>query len=205
MSLSKIIVIDTETNGLPVTKGFNDYYEPTELQHYSNARIIEIGYIIYDLEGNTLAKREFMIKPDNFNITNSNIHGITFEMANATGISMLDALDILEVDMLDVILFVAHNVQFDLNIIMAECIRYNKLSLFEKLYMINKECTMMLGKTFLKSSRFPQLKQLYKIITNKEEEQLHRALDDSRMCAECYFGMKILAIPDTTNKIASDK
>lgn len=194
MSLSKIIVIDTETNGLPVTKGFNNYYEPTKLQYYANARIIEIGYIIYNFNGDILTKREFMIKPDNFTITNSNIHGITFEMANSTGIPMSDALNILELDMLDTTLIVAHNVQFDLNIIMAECVRYNKQSLFEKLCMVSKECTMTLGKTFLKSYKFPQLKQLYKTITNKEEEQIHRALEDSRMCAECYFGMKKLTI-----------
>lgn len=190
--MSKILVIDTETNGLPVTKGFNNYYDPIDLKYYEKSRIIEIGYIIYTNDGIELDRREFLIKPDNFNIENSHIHGITFNMANEKGISILDALDILEVDLMEINTIVAHNISFDLNIIMAECIRYNKLSLFEKLLLINKECTMTLGKKFLKSSKFPTLKILHQSITNKNEEQLHRALDDSRICGECYFGMKNL-------------
>lgn len=203
--MSNIIVIDTETNGLPITKGFNNYHDPKELQYYNSARVIELGYIIYSFDGRELDRREFLIKPDNFKIENSNIHGITFEMADTKGIPIQDALDIFEIDLLDVANIVAHNIGFDLNIIMAECFRYNRLPLFEKLSSINKECTMANGKIFLKSPRFPSLKILHKSITNKDENQLHRALDDSRICGECYFGMKAIqavdAFDNTQNKL----
>ena len=42
-----IIVLDTETSGLPIQKKFNDYYDPIFTKYYDSSRIIEIGYIIY--------------------------------------------------------------------------------------------------------------------------------------------------------------
>lgn len=198
--MSNIMVIDVETNGLPTTKGFGNYYDPKEIHYYNNSRLVEIGYIIYSFDGREIARREFLIKPNNFKIENSDIHGITFNMANDNGINVSDALDIFLIDILDIDTIVSHNINFDLNIIMAECYRYNKLDLIDILTIKNKECTMVTGKQYLKSNRFPSLVTLYKSLTKQNVNQLHRALDDSRICGECYFAMKALMIVEENEK-----
>ena len=205
--MSNVIVVDVETNGLPLTRGFNNYYDPKNTIYYDTSRMIELGYIIYSFDGKEIARREFLIKPDKFNITNSDIHGITFDMANA-GLDIRDAFDIFEIDLLDADRIVAHNVSFDLNVILAECYRYDRISLIDRLTTIKKECTMAMGKEYLKSGRFPALKVLYKTLTNQDVEQQHRALDDSRLCGECYFALKALnaiAIADEAEKKIDEK
>lgn len=199
--MSNIIVIDVETTGLPTTRGFMNYYDANDTHYYDSSRMIELGYIIFTFDGRELARREFLIKPDNFTIENSHIHGITFDMANNGGLNIRDALDIFEVDLLDTERIVAHNIGFDLNVILAECYRYNRLDLVTRLTNITKECTMANGKVYLKTGRFPALKVLYKRLTEQDVDQLHRALDDSRLCGECYFAMKALQAVDIAENI----
>ena len=59
------LFIDIETNGLPFYKGYNKYYDPIEIEYYNTARMIEIGYIIYDNNKNKIKKISHLIKHDN--------------------------------------------------------------------------------------------------------------------------------------------
>ena len=186
------IVLDTETSGLPEMKKFGEYYNPLLLKYYDTSRIIEIGYVVYSSNKNELFRRSFLIKPKNFVITNHNIHGITNKMANDEGIQIVDALDILLCDILNVSNFVAHNVNFDYNVLLSECYRNYNFELADKLKSLNKECTMLMGKKYLNQSKYPSLKNLYLHFNkdvNGQTLKCHRAMEDTLMCANCYFNM----------------
>ena len=43
----KVIVFDTETTGLPITKGFNNYYSYKELEKYNSSRLLSICWQVY--------------------------------------------------------------------------------------------------------------------------------------------------------------
>ena len=90
-------VIDLETTGFPLMKGYNDWYRPSELGAYDSARFIEIGSILLQ-PGRVVAERSFLIRPDHWTITNSHIHGITEEMAS-TGQAIAEVLPIVLQDL----------------------------------------------------------------------------------------------------------
>ena len=46
------MILDTETTGLPASK------DPTEIYKFNNARLIELGYIIYDSTGKKIKEYE---------------------------------------------------------------------------------------------------------------------------------------------------
>ena len=57
------LILDVETSGLPLTKGFNNYYHPSDLSKYNKSRLIEIAYVM--LEDKTV-RIERLIKPEEF-------------------------------------------------------------------------------------------------------------------------------------------
>ena len=189
--MSNIIVIDTETTGLPKTKGFNDYYDPKYLQYYESSRLIEIGYIIFSNKGEKIKSNSFLIKPNKFLIKNTFIHGITHKDANNKGIELNEGLNILNKDLTNINIIVAHNILFDINIILSEAYRCNNNTLIDNIRSKKLECSMKLGKDVLNLSRFPKLVVLYKTLFNEDIKQDHRALSDCILCSKCYFKLKI--------------
>lgn len=182
---TNIMVLDTETTGLPKTKGFGRYYLPSDLDKYESSRLVELGYIIYDKRGNYIKKYQQIVKPDKFKIKNSKFHGISNKKANSKGISCKNVLNNLYEDIKSVNLIVAHNIKFDLNIILSECYRYQMNELIGKLESINTCCTA--EESYLRYGRYMKLTHLYETLFDKEIDQKHRALSDARYCAKCYF------------------
>ena len=60
------LFIDLETTGLPKTKGFCNWYNYTELDKYESSRIIELGIIVTEDNGNIISEYTSLVKPDNF-------------------------------------------------------------------------------------------------------------------------------------------
>ena len=115
------LVFDTETTGLPTMKRFNVYHEPSLVNYYKNSRIIELAYIIYDEEGNCVKTESNLVKPNNFIIENSHIHGITQENAVENGKDIESVIQLMNNDLTNVDTIVAHNIDFDINILLSEC------------------------------------------------------------------------------------
>lgn len=178
-----LMVLDTETTGFPLSR------DPKEFEKFNSARLIELGYIVFDKTGQDINKYDNLIKPDNFMITNSFIHGIKQEDALKNGKNISEVLDQLVIDLKKVDGIVCHNISFDMAIILAEAHRAKKFELIklieEKLHI----CSMATGKKFMKNDKNPKLVELYKFLFNKDFIQDHRALSDCVACAECYFGM----------------
>ena len=141
----KILVIDTETNGLP-PKGSK--IEDAILNDWPY--IVQLSYILFDTANNKIISLiDNIVKvPDDVDINykSSEIHGITKQMSKKKGIDIIDLLKVLNknIKLCDVI--VGHNIKFDINMIIIECLRNNFL---EKINIDNKmyECTMKIGKT----------------------------------------------------------
>lgn len=184
----KYLFIDTETSGLPQQVNFHTYYHPKHIKYYDNSRLIEIGYIIYD-DDNKIKDNDILIKPDNFIVENTFIHGLSNEMLNNEGNDINEALNILEYDIIDVDVIIAHNIKFDINIILSECYRYKKSNLIELIKNKKHICTMNMGKNYLNQKLYPKLTILYKKLYNKDVKQIHRALSDAIICKDCYFKM----------------
>ena len=63
-------VFDTETSGLPIrSKKRKLNYD--NLNNYENARIVSISYLILDNNNNIVEKNTYYIKPDNFEVSQS--------------------------------------------------------------------------------------------------------------------------------------
>jgi len=186
-TMSTIIVFDTETTGLPKTRGFGKYYQPTDFTKYNESRIIEIGYNVYrKCDGNLVKSVSYLIKT-NKDIENSHIHGITNEMVRDKGIDFKEAMRFFEADLNSCILLVAHNLAFDIHVLLAEAYRHHSYHLANLIKSKKRFCTMKAAKTLLGLKKYPKLVQLYGDFTGKLVVQNHRAGDDTEMCAVCFF------------------
>lgn len=186
-----IMFIDLETTGLPLKNKFNKFYSPRDFIHYDNCRIVEIAYIICALNGDIIKTVTSLIKPTDFTITNSNIHGITHENALSNGNDLTAILKDFENDLNMVNTIIAHNIVFDHSVLLSECYR-NKLAHYNIIEEISKKkllCTMVMGKTFLNTYKYPKLVDLYKNLFDIDVDNNHRALIDTNMCKNIYFKM----------------
>jgi len=183
LAANNLMVLDTETTGLPSSRNYQ------ELDKFNNARLIELGYIIFDKTGKDVKKYDSLVKPNNFMITNTLIHGITHENAVQNGIDINQVLDQLAVDLKKVDGIICHNISFDMAIILSEALRLNKLELIELFSSKLHLCSMAIGKKFMKSDKNPKLIELYKFLFNKDFIQDHRALSDCVACLDCFLSM----------------
>lgn len=172
-------------------------------QEYDSARLVELAYKVYDEDQNLVQAVSALVKPD-FEINNAHIHGITNKMAQGFG----QRIDIVLTNFIcalnKVDLVVCHNVEFDVNIILAEMSRasantktVNYLDI-EALISKPAKCTMKWACEKLQLQKYPKLVDLYNDVCvggsrTSRWSQAHRALDDVDKCAQCYFSM--LAAP----------
>lgn len=184
-----IMILDVETSGLPIVKRYNVYHNPKMLKYYENSRLIELGYSVYSIDKIKISDTCNLIKPDSFTITNHDVHGITHQNAVTHGLTISTVLNKLYKDLDNVGAIVGHNIMFDITIILSECYRYGYTDLISKILEKELICTMKLGKQYLKTSRNPSLTVLHRSLFKKYIVQTHRALDDVKLCAECYFCM----------------
>ena len=117
----KIITFDTETTGLPKIKMIN------EKTLHLWPHIVQFSYVIYNNETNKVLKTvDHIVKvPDHVLITeeNSNIHGITDSMSKTRGQDIKEVLRAFMEDYNNADIVVAHNMEFDFNIIKVELMR----------------------------------------------------------------------------------
>ena len=187
-----VLVFDTETTGLPLRNDKRDLSNPKDFEKYDKARLIEIAYKIISGDDNGLMLTyNTLVKNETLEIENSHIHGITTEMVLEEGKHICDLLDELLEDMktYNVQKIVAHNIEFDINIVLAECYRYGKQDLLERFLNANKFCTMKEGQKLLMLQKYPKLTELYYRIFNKTFSNQHSALADCEACLECYIEM----------------
>jgi DNA polymerase III epsilon subunit-like protein len=199
------LIFDIETTGLPIFLEYNKFPNPKESHLYENSRIIEIGYIIIDENFQIVLEKSALTKTD-LHITNEHIHGITDEILKKEGQSLKHVLIELNqnIENFKVDTIIAHNIQFDYNIVLSEIFRYlnsTNLTRYSKkvlcglktnLYNMNQICTMKEGRKL--TGKNPKLKDLYEKLFNVVVSQTHRALDDVKLCVGCWIQLNQLTL-----------
>lgn len=197
-----IMVIDTETSGLPKTRDASIYQ--TRLWPH----VLQLSFLVYDTEKhkipahyNTLIRVADSVEIDPGSIK---IHGITREACVARGVPIADALHHVNdwVAVCDVV--VGHNISFDKRMLIVEYIR-NEMPGFGKDIKSRFYCTMKNGVNICKIEaigkngdvyhKYPRLGELYRTLFNEEPTGLHDAFADVLACLRCYCAMNDLPDP----------
>jgi DNA polymerase III epsilon subunit-like protein len=182
------LFFDTETTGLP-----KKWHAPvTDIDNWP--RLVQIAWVLSDIDGRELAKHESIIKPEGFLIPekSSEVHGITTEIAEAMGIDLKTALDQFVWALKQAKYLVAHNIKFDEKIIGAEFIRK---AFNHNILNIDKICTMQSATDYCQlpgryGYKWPKLSELHQKLFDKDFDNAHNALADVEAMVKCFFEMK---------------
>ena len=194
----KYLIFDTETTGLLPRKFDLNKSNITELPY-----IVQLSFIIYDNDLNkVLTTYDAIIKmPDGVYIPDesSKIHGITNGISLNKGVFIKDVLEIFKVAVENADYIVAHNFEFDINMICIECIRNN----MEIELLLNDPfifCTMKSSKDLCnieaiskngdKYIKYPKLIELHDKLFNIKPKNLHNSFNDVIVCLRCFYYMR---------------
>lgn len=178
------MIIDTETNGLPITKKYCEYPSYNDLEKYDSARIVQFTFMICDNNLEELKLHDYIIYAENFNIKNSEFHSITNEISKNNGYNFNTIADIFYNELQKCQYVVAHNIGFDLNVIKSELFRRKLYHIIIELEKKIEICTMKTFKYIVKAKnkynkiKDPSLKELYKLAFNCDMENAHNSKYD---------------------------
>lgn len=182
------LIFDTETSGLPNCSGlaYGDYPCYTDLNKYKCARVVEVSYIVTDDTYTAIDSADIIIKSDNFIIDNYRFHGITNEISQKDGIPFVDFAIKFKYDLNKCNKMIAHNINFDINVLKSELYRYNLTDIIDMIDIKYIVCTMKFTKNIInipsrngKNVKDPNLKELYQAITGKELTNHHTCRYDT--------------------------
>ena len=180
------LIFDTETSGLPVCAYYSHFPDISDLKKYSNARIVQVSYIITDPKYEFIKESDTIIKVD-FPIENHCFHGITNEISDSKGILFLEFAKQFKKDLDECDVLIAHNINFDISVLKSEFYRYSLFDIIDSMNTKKIICTMRYSKNIVcakfKNSdniKDPNLKELYYYTTGKTMENHHNSLYDTR-------------------------
>lgn len=174
----KLLVLDTETTDKPPnikllseTVGFWPH-------------VVQLSFILFDTTTYKYTEYDYIIRTKCV-IENDHIHGITTARNRECGHQFNDIYAIFSLCLAECDLIVGHNLQFDLNMLHAECLR-NSID-----FVINKPtyCTMM-STTYvcnLPNHKWPKLEELHRHLFKEEARNLHDSRVDVIACLRCYL------------------
>lgn len=192
-----ILFLDTETTGLP-----RDWQAPvSDLDNWP--RLVQIAWLIYDYNENLISTRDYLIKPDGFDIPfeASQIHGITTKKANILGRPLKEiVLEFAEI-VKSSDLVVAHNIFFDEKILGAEFLR---LKMDNTLADKAKICTMVASVDYCAipghhGHKWPKLSELHNKLFGNDFEEAHNAAVDVQAAAKCFWKLNELGVINLSN------
>ena len=192
----RVLVFDTETTGLPPKN------TPTN-QTDKSPHVIQLSWAIYNDETKEIEEeKDFIISLGTHILISPEstaIHGITSELSRARGIPIEVALFDFKHAANRCGRIVAHNLEFDKNMIIVE---YYRNRIFHSVFPPSEYCTMKHGTTICKlvktwddgrtSAKFPKLIELYHGLFGTDIPSpigLHNAKVDVDVCLKCYVKM----------------
>ena len=189
------IVFDTETTGFPPRNGRNNE-NPKNYKKWNNCRIVQMSWLLCEKEGTVVKEKDYIIRPNKFTIpeVSTSIHGISTEKALNEGVKLDIVLEDFLKDISVCDTLVAHNINFDYDVVLSEI--YRRKHLYEKKekgffdikkYLeIEKYCTMLSGCD--DGGRWPKLAALYeKYFNHIPDIVLHNSLNDTLLCKDIYM------------------
>lgn len=182
------IIFDTETTGLP--GNFNAPVNDT-----SNwPRVVQIAWQLHDDLGTLIEHKDFLIKPNGFNIPfdAEKVHGISTLLAETNGVDLDFAINEFKLALDKSKFVVGHNVGFDLKVVGCELVRLNDdLDLFK--FPVLDTCTELSANLCQlpggRGGRFklPTLSELHQHLFNVPFGEAHNATADVEATTRCFF------------------
>ncbi len=187
------LCIDTETTGLPLNN-VRDYKNTVA---FDTCRLVSVAVVLYSPEHEELSHFYELIKPEGFQVTATEIHGITHEDAETRGVPFVDVYERLYKLIESFGIVLGYNLSFDMNVIKSEAWRRD-LNMLKPCHEI---CAFKLAKQVL--GRSVRLGALYKEFSGKDLEGWHGALEDAR--ATSYVYNKLLGVKPTEHSSIKSK
>ena len=186
----KILFFDTETIGLPA-----NYKAPyTDTDNWP--RMLQIAWTV-ERDGILLGQREYIVYPDKFTVPENitKLTRISQERAENEGFDIFNILDDFTAACLLVDKVVAHNYNFDYNVLGAEYERRK-----EKFPLVDFPSidTMLTTTAFCKlpgkyGFKWPKLQELHVALFGEEFAEAHDALADIKAMSKCYWELERVA------------
>lgn len=185
----KVLFFDCETTGLPRVR----YFSPEVVDDWP--RLVQLAWARYDARGNEEEIRSAIVRPDGFTIPAdaTRIHGISQARALREGRDLAEVLDeFLDAATAPSMTLVAHNFEYDRNVLAGELVRTRKPLAFLELTGI---CTMKETTTLCQLARpgggfgfkWPTLEELHYHCFGYSYEGAHDAANDIGACARSFF------------------
>ncbi len=174
----KYLFFDTETTGFP-----------------PKARLVQIAWQIWE-DDKKIKTSNHIIYPEDFKIPlqAAQVHGITTEIAKEKGEDLREVMTEFDNDANTVDKIVAHNYNFDKQIVMNEFRNLFIFTIFDQIPVID---TMKSSTDYLKlpqrnraGYKFPRLEELYRFLFDKDFDNAHSADADVDATVECFFELK---------------
>ena len=192
-----LLFFDTETTGKA------NFDLPAD--HPSQPRLVQIAFQLYTNQGtNPLHSLCCIVKPDGFTIPDeaTDIHGITTSLALGIGVKPTWILNAFTQLWEKSTVVIAHNIDFDLMVILNEWSRLGIVRPKEPTTF----CTMTASTNVLKlpgkynNYKWPKLSEAYAYFTGKQLENEHDALVDINATKTVYDGLTKLGLTPTKLK-----
>lgn len=200
----RILCFDTETTGItprcqPSFSNINDW-----------PYIVQLGFILYDTEANKLlVNHDFIVDVNEHGVkipdSATKIHGITNIMCKEKGLPIHNVLNCFLYCLNQCDMIVAHNMDFDWDMINAEILRQlimnnTKLerNLIQNTPKVIKYCTMKntvelcsIEETNKHSGekyyKYPKQEELHNYLFGSKPNNLHNAFNDVLVCIRCFY------------------
>ena len=181
------LIFDTETTGLP-----NDFKAPiTDTDNWP--RVIQLAWQLHDNTGKLIEHKDFLIKPDGFNIpiASEDIHGISTELALEQGESISNVIKSFSETLSKAQFIVGQNV-LDINVLGSEFIRLKKDSPLIS-YPVLDTCTEKTAQLCKipggRGGKFkkPTLSELHHHLFGKKFNEAHNATADVEATTRCFL------------------
>lgn len=189
----KVLVFDTETTGLI------DKFDKKYKRYHLYPHIVQLSWILYDTIKNKLIEYgdDIIRIPEGKIIPEKSIevHKITNEIMREKGINIIDAITKFNNAYIDCDILVAHNLEFDMGMIISEMVRNSIIPIFDlterKTYCTMKKNTEFCGiirkNDYGEYLKWPTLLELHNKLFQREPKDLHNALNDVIISLRCFI------------------
>jgi DNA polymerase III epsilon subunit-like protein len=205
----RALFFDTETTGLPkdrkkdATQGANNWPDP-----------VSIAWIVTE-DSKPVRAKYYIVQPKGWQIPEDSIkiHGITQRMAETDGVPLNHILGEFMRDLRQVDVAIAHNLEFDKNVILAAVLYHCKDDIAMK-WPRYEFCTCegarditklpLLRPTLYFKFKSPKLSELYEYTfkSSPPESILHTSLGDTQILVAIFFKLwtleKVCEVPKRT-------
>ncbi|MCR9153331.1 MAG: DNA polymerase III subunit alpha [Bacteroidetes bacterium] len=181
------LIFDTETTGLPIR-------DDAPLSDFDNwPRAVQIAWQLHDEKGQLVEAKDFVIKPEGFDIpfNAAKVHGITTAVAEEYGIALEEAMAEFSKAVEKTTFLVGHNVQFDNNVLGCEYLRLEQKNLLEGKKVLDtgeetrEYCQLPGGRGG--QFKMPKLEELYEKLFGHKFAEAHNAAADVEATARSFF------------------